>query len=480
MAKLMRFLMLLAVVGLVAVPAMAGVYWEGSDDPANPGDWQGLPSEWVTIGGARDYWIGAQYTQTGDGQLVGHVYLEGDETDHTSWELHIGSASNNTDQTGTRVGSLDIRNNGDVYFDRIIVGRHTNLGLTPPLVCTGTLTIRNGGKAKAVDDIYIGSAGTGTLNVDAGGIVEGGDEFVVGNLAGGVGTVIINGSVTCTNKVYLGREGTGTLTINSGGSLTVTDSGTYDGISVGTFAGGNGTLIQNGGTVDTGGYLRIGHGAGSSGGTCSGKYELKGGTLHVRSATGIAVGYDNGSNPAGSSLEVSGGTISTTYQNADTGLRVAFGCKFKVIGDDATIGFKGDLTASSTSTLSYDVDSGGVSRIQVGIDGTGDVTLGGGTLEFSVSEALGSLAFITLIDNQGASAVSGTFNGLAEGDGVTLGDFGGVTYTGKIGYAGDYATSASSGGNDVVIYDIVPEPATMTLLLIGLPFALRRRRQKRA
>jgi autotransporter-associated beta strand protein len=55
-----------------------------------------------------------------------------------------------------------------------------------------------------------------------------------------------------------------------------------------------------------------------------------------------------------------------------------------------------------------------------------------------------------------ANTTTGTFAGLPEGSTVTLGSFGGVTFTGSISYKGDYATSnpAAGNGNDVVIYNV--------------------------
>ncbi len=91
---------------------------------------------------------------------------------------------------------------------------------------------------------------------------------------------------------------------------------------------------------------------------------------------------------------------------------------------------------------------------------TGDtVNLGGSNLVLTTVGAtpFNQAASYTLIDNQGASAVSGTFNGLAEGATVTLG---GVNYT--ISYTG-------GTGNDVVLSS-APAP-TATAINRSVPTA---------
>ncbi|MCD4824895.1 MAG: PEP-CTERM sorting domain-containing protein [Phycisphaerae bacterium] len=450
MRRLAGILMVLALVGLVAVPASAD-YWIGGSTMGTISDWTTAAS-WT--GSSDTMYFGA--TGTGPfGQDDAYAYLDSSFTD--IHDVRMAGASINASPTTT--GYLEIRNGGTMNIARMYVGRAT--------YGTGTLIVQNGGTLNATN-VSAGFDGNGTLTVDSGGTVAASAYFYAGFGSAHTGTVTVNGTVTAgdasTDYTHIGYDGTGTVTINTGGSFTASGNMRFGS------SGGNGLVTQNGGTVDVAGQMYLGYGGGGTG-----KYELKGGTLHLRSADGVVVGYSATSTNC--SLEVSGGTISTTNQNADTGLAVSNGSKYKVIGDDATIAFKGNYSLAGTSTMSFDVDSGGVSRTQIGTDGTGTVALGSGTLELSVSEALGSLTFITLIDKQSSGAVSGTFNGLAEGDGVTLGTFGSVTYTGKIGYAGDYATSASSGGNDVVIYDIVPEPATMSLLLLGLPLALRRRKR---
>jgi autotransporter-associated beta strand protein len=82
------------------------------------------------------------------------------------------------------------------------------------------------------------------------------------------------------------------------------------------------------------------------------------------------------------------------------------------------------------------------------------------------------------------NATTGAFAGMADGSTITLGTYGGVTYTGTISYHGDFDSNnwlapatGPGAGNDVVIYNIVPAPGSIALLGIGGLLATRRKRR---
>jgi hypothetical protein len=80
-----------------------------------------------------------------------------------------------------------------------------------------------------------------------------------------------------------------------------------------------------------------------------------------------------------------------------------------------------------------------------------------------------------------ANTTTGAFAGLPQGATVTLGIFGGDTYTGTISYSGNFDTGAffgsGAGFNDVVIYNVVPAPGSIALLALGGMLAMRRKRR---
>jgi hypothetical protein len=124
--------------------------------------------------------------------------------------------------------------------------------------------------------------------------------------------------------------------------------------------------------------------------------------------------------------------------------------------------FAADLTGiGAVAGTNYD---------QLNVAGT--VNLGSSTLALSLSgfsPNVGDLLF--LMQNDGAEAITGIFNGLADNSIFMMGG-----YQFQIGYAGNAEASTPSfiGGNDLVL-QVIPEPATLVLLLSGLGLWLRRR-----
>lgn len=99
----------------------------------------------------------------------------------------------------------------------------------------------------------------------------------------------------------------------------------------------------------------------------------------------------------------------------------------------------GALTLASSATLGMGLDGTTAGTLYHQVSVTGAVSLTGSTLSLSGSYTPGVSDSFTLIDNDGADAVTGTFSGLAEGATVT---FNGQTL--RITYVG-------GTGNDVVL-----------------------------
>jgi hypothetical protein len=132
----------------------------------------------------------------------------------------------------------------------------------------------------------------------------------------------------------------------------------------------------------------------------------------------------------------------------------------------------GDSPGTMTVTGNYSLDSGDLFMELDGLTAgtaydqlivTGDVSLAGDlALDVGFSPSLGDM--FTIINNQGANAISGMFS---EGSSISAGGFlFGINYGG-----GD--------GNDVVL-TVVPEPSTalLSLVMTGLITIAAQRRQR--
>ncbi|MHA3773695.1 autotransporter-associated beta strand repeat-containing protein [Verrucomicrobiota bacterium sgz303538] len=153
----------------------------------------------------------------------------------------------------------------------------------------------------------------------------------------------------------------------------------------------------------------------------------------------------------------------------------------------------GDLSLNAGSTLTLELGNtqgagGPALSDHDSLDVTGKVTLGG-NLNVSLLNAgvhfasnTGDVFYIIL--NDGADAVSGTFNGLPQGAMFTApnGMAFYVSYTADSSLLNPHAGFASTTGNDVALM-AVPEPGTATALLVGMSLMtgihrFRRRRSK--
>ena len=184
------------------------------------------------------------------------------------------------------------------------------------------------------------------------------------------------------------------------------------------------------------------------------------------------------SNWSGTAVTLAGGTLAGAGQVASiTGGNgtvspggntpsMTLGPIYSAAGDGAGTLASGNVAFAAGTTLELELNGTLASqydRLAV----TGTVSLGGATLTLTLGFApAAGMTSLTIIDNDGADAVAGTFAGLAEGATVTLGG-----RTAQISYVG-------GTGNDVTL-TILPAaattltvtPATLPQMTVGAPFS---------
>ena len=315
-------------------------------------------------------------------------------------------------------------------------GANSYTGLTT--VSAGTLNLNTTG----------GGALTGSLTVSGGSAVE----LQADQIADAASVVVSGGTFnigTNSDSVAGVQLTSGNI---SGTSGTLTSTSAFDlqaGAVSAILGGGVGANKTTGSTVTL-----------SGANTYSGATNITGGTLalssasnnNIASSTTITVG-------AGAFLDVTGlnssrfdlasaqtlngtGTVSGGALNALSGSNVAPGTSPGILNT-------GDVSFQSGSSFTVEVNNSAPGTGHDQLNVTGMVSLGGAMLVTSGTITSVPGQEIVLIQNDGTDAVTGTFNGLAEGAMVMIG-----TANFLLSYAG------GAGGNDVTLTELggVPTP----------------------
>jgi ribosomal 50S subunit-recycling heat shock protein len=301
------------------------------------------------------------------------------------------------------------------------------------------------GETGVIDSGSGGGGGGGDPFDPFGGDPFGGDPFGGGGGAGGLTTGAGGGG---------GLGAGGAIFIGSGANLTITGgtlgAGTVTGGTGGSAGAGNGSAY--GSSIFIGGEQTLNLGAAGQTTTVTGVI------ADMKGSGGTGVG----------ALSINGGIVLLNGVNTYTGgTTIASGA---TLGGSGTVG---DVTVSSGGTLAAgngtgifhtgDLDLKGGSLLAVEINGTaagtgydqvdvdGSVTLSG-HLDAAVLDSFvpGVGSTYTVIDNDGADSVSGTFTGLSEGASLIAG-----TDVFTISYLG-------GDGNDVVLTASSPINTTST------------------
>ncbi len=389
----------------------------------------------LIVGGA----IGGSFSLTKAGS--GALALGGANTFNGGFSLNAGEADiNNATALGTGTFTIaagttidntsggtitESNNNAQTWSGNFTFTGSNNLNLGTGAVSaarTVTVTAGNLTVGGAIAGGNLGKAGNGTLTLTGNSAYAGTTTISAGTLNASSSTAIGNGSNTNT-LIFSGGTLQAGGTINSPSSRPVTLSSTA---TVDT--NGNSVLLAG---VISGpgiGLTKIGSGTLTLGGTntYTGTTTVSAGTLAVNGAQG------------GSAVSLNGGTLSGTgttgaVTSTASGGTLAPGTPPGILNT----GSVNLSTGSPTFSVALNGTVAGTTYSQDNV--TGSVNLTGATLAASVGYSPVYNDSYTIISNDGADAVTGTFAGLPNGSSVVLG---GKSF--RIQYNG-------GDGNDVVL-----------------------------
>ncbi|MDX9843177.1 MAG: Ig-like domain-containing protein [Aquabacterium sp.] len=313
------------------------------------------------------------------------------------------SGSNTYGATTVSAGTLSVASDSNLGSGTLTLGASTTLAVTSAttldnaIALSGSATV-NTGAATTLSGVISGSnsltkSGAGILTLTGTNTYSGSTSVSAGtlsiasdsnlgagalNLANGT-TLQITGNTTLDNTLAL----TGLVTVNAGAATTL--SGTISGTGSLTKAGAS-NLTLSGSNTNTG------------------TTNVSAGTLVVDGSTASATTVANGATLAGSGtlggdvVVQSGATLSPGNSGA------------------GSLTINGNLVMSSGSTLALDINgaTAGTGYDRVVVNGTVDVSAA--NLVVTHGYAAGSGDSYTVIVNDAADAVIGTFSGTNEGD----------------------------------------------------------------
>jgi autotransporter-associated beta strand protein len=383
------------------------------------------------LGGGQVVLNGATLAVTGSTTIDNAIALSGAGTIDNGSNITLSgllSGSNTLTKTGSGTLTLTNTGNSGSYSGGITVSAGRLAGAADSVFTSGALTL-NGGSlnnnntAFTLDNpIVVGAGGGNVFVANAGftlsGVISGsgaltktggqnltlsGNNTFSGGLAvsGASGLTIANGS----------NLGSGTVTLNSG-IFTITGSGIT--ISNNISMSGDATISNanavtlSGVISNTGAITKTGAGTLTLSGTNTntGALSLSAGALTITGTVAGAITAESGTTLQGT------GSISGL-------VTVNSGGTLQIGGSPGTMSLGGGLTLNSGGTLIARINgtTAGTQYDQYNV--TGAVTLGGTLSTTGTYTPVIPNSFV-IINNDGSDAISGTFNGLAEGGAVTV------------------------------------------------------------
>lgn len=328
------------------------------------------------------------------------------------------------------------------------------------------------GTVSTTSTFYIGGdttdTGTGTAKAtQSGGTVNVGGTMSVGASATHTGSYAMTGGslnfTAVTADVTVGERGNGSMVIGADAAFSVQQ--TTGQFYVGRENGSSGSLIVDGTMIKTGTTaIRVGQGNSSGVNNTTGS-GLIGGTGTIAASAGIIVG-NNGTITGGTKTSVGALNIQGNLSLSST------------VGSST----KGTLFVNFDSSTTLQADrltiTGNVSLTNAAISGT-----------WAAGSARGVDSRYWVVVNAGGNAFQGdarfanmTLTSTNDWASVykTMGADGFVTIDGQdfaMFYSANFSTGALTGGHDLMLSAMAPEPSRMLLSMLGLSSLLLKRRR---
>ncbi|MGX5725123.1 beta strand repeat-containing protein [Metapseudomonas otitidis] len=396
--------------------------------------------------GAVSLAAGTTLAVTGATTIDNAIALAGDATVSTSAAVTLSGVISGA-STLTKAGASTLTLTGANTYGATTVSAGTLSVASDGNLGSGTLTLAGGSTLSVTSagtiDNAIALIGNATVDIAAdttlSGVISGSNNLTktgsaVLTLTGSntySGSTSINaGTLSVASDANLGA---GALNLANGTTLQITGTTTIDNalaltglvtVNAGAAATLSGTISGTGSLTKTGASnLTL-----SGSNTNSGATTVSAGTLVVNGSTNSATTVASGATLAGSGtlggdvIVQSGGTLSPGGAGV------------------ATLTVNGNLTLASGSTLALDINgtTAGTGYDRVVVNGTVDVS--GAALAVTHGYAAGSGDSYTVIVNDAADAVTGTFSGVTEGSKFNAAGNGTELTTSYIGGSGNDLT----------------------------------------
>ena len=302
------------------------------------------------------------------------------------------------------------------------------------------------------DTIYItDTTDTATINVSNGVSFSEGVAIAAADATGSQtlifsnsfnGTMILAGALAINESLTINGDSASGLTVSTstitlGGGTTLTFTNASGSVTISSLLAGSGSLTKAGA-----GILQL---VGDN--TYTGATNVNVGSLRVNGATTSGATVATGATLGGS------GTISSNV-TVNTGGTLSPG------NSPGTLTVNGNLTMASGSTLFVEINgtTPGTQYDQVIVNGTVDVS--GATLSATHGYSPGSGDSYTIIVNDAADAVTGSFSGLAEGGTVTAGGNGTILTASYLGGSGNDFTLTATVNPTVISVSSISADST--------------------